>query len=411
MPPTKVFISSASADRDLRDRLRKHLNVLAGQSKIDIWDDSQIAGGDSWRETLNRKVNEAQIVILLLSADFLTSDEVVNAQLPRLLERHEQEGLTLYPLVLKPCTWSLVPWLERMSIRPLNGQPITSSPDNIDHAFAQVAQDIAMLVQIEATKQRLQGTLDKQNARLESLSEQMKQYEIKEAKARSEISLNCDMEVHQYPTPLALILETRVSVKNNGRQTVCIPAAYISARSLAPTTGEAIFNFAQMAPLPPEFGSLAKTVNAAWVPDSLSIFQVAPDEIETLFRWDIINISRSDIPSIIVLNAEVCAASAELLGISYTEQREAGQFRKDWLSYMKTGGGNEHNLFSRATDEQVEMFKPDHINFGDRILLRADTSEPDIAATKRFHKLLQTVAQWTCNQVLTVGDNGSRSTK
>lgn len=404
MHQTRIFISCASRDHRWRDRLRDHLNVLAGQSTIDIWDESQITPGDAWRETLKRKLGEAQIAILLISTNLLTSEIFLTEQVPSILQRHEEKRLALYPLLLKECSWELVPWLARLSIRPLDRRPVASLKSRADEVLAKVVQDIAALVQLQAVTQRLEGRLDEQQTRLESISKQVDRYRLKEAKARAEISLNCEMAVSRIPTSSGVAVETRVSVKNNGRHTVCIPAAYISARALAPTSGQAIFNFTQMDPLPLTFGSLAKTVNAAWIPDSLSMFQIAPDEVETLFRWDLVEVEGDQAPSVIVLNAEVCAASAELLGIHYAEQGETGGFREDWLSYMASSGGNEHNLFSRATREQLKAFSPHPIKTGDRILLKVGSSEPDIEATQRFHRLLKTVAQWSCNQVLVWGD-------
>lgn len=102
-PRPTVFISYSHADTECLRRLQIHLRPLERENEIELWDDTRIAGGARWREEIEMALERAAIAILLISADFLASDFVVNNELPPLLMAAEERGTTILPVVLKPC--------------------------------------------------------------------------------------------------------------------------------------------------------------------------------------------------------------------------------------------------------------------------------------------------------------------
>ena len=72
---------------------------------LSIWGDRRIAEGDAWYPEIEEALNEADVAILLISADFLTSRFIRGEEVPLLLERREKEGIRVIPLILKPCPW------------------------------------------------------------------------------------------------------------------------------------------------------------------------------------------------------------------------------------------------------------------------------------------------------------------
>ena len=123
--PTKaprIFISYSHKDRKVKERLVTHLNVPAA----DVWDDSLIKPGDDWFTEIERAMNRADVAILLISADFLTSRFILDKEVPVLLERRQSEGLLVYPILVEDCAWQTVEWLKKMQIRMWDGKPLPS---------------------------------------------------------------------------------------------------------------------------------------------------------------------------------------------------------------------------------------------------------------------------------------------
>ncbi|MCH8252452.1 MAG: tetratricopeptide repeat protein, partial [Planctomycetes bacterium] len=145
----KVFISYSHKDKKWMDRLVTHLGVLGSQGLIDVWDDRQIGAGQDWEEKIESAMGTCAVAVLLVSADFLTSKFVLRKEIPILLERAEEEGVRMFPVILRACTWQRVSWLARMQCRPEDGEPILApgvDDPTIDAAFAEIADEIADIV-------------------------------------------------------------------------------------------------------------------------------------------------------------------------------------------------------------------------------------------------------------------------
>ena len=84
----EVFFSYAHEDEGLRDKLAKHLMLLERQRVISAWHDRAIDAGDEWRQEIEQRLNAADIILLLISADFLASDFCWGVELERAMQRH-----------------------------------------------------------------------------------------------------------------------------------------------------------------------------------------------------------------------------------------------------------------------------------------------------------------------------------
>lgn len=99
----KIFISYSHKDLEFLERLLIHLKPLEKEGLIDTWVDTKIKVGEKWRDKIKLALNNAQVAILLISADFLASDFIVENELPPLLAAAENMGTKIIPLILKPC--------------------------------------------------------------------------------------------------------------------------------------------------------------------------------------------------------------------------------------------------------------------------------------------------------------------
>src|SRR5205085_11864074 len=147
--PTKpvVFISYSHGDGKWKDLLLKHLGVLRSQGMIEIWQDRDIEAGADWHKNIQEAMKSASIAVLLISANSLTSDYILNDEVPPLLERRRDEGVRIFPVVVEPCAWQTVGWLRQMNLRPTDGRPLSAGNENqINADLAALASEIYLLV-------------------------------------------------------------------------------------------------------------------------------------------------------------------------------------------------------------------------------------------------------------------------
>lgn len=145
MSKHRIFISYSHKDIEWKDRLLTHLGVLHQQEQLDFWTDDKIRIGDAWFKKIEEAINAASVAILLVSADFLGSSFILREEIERLLKRRDQEGLVIFPILVRPCLWKRVKWLEQLQLRPLGGVPLSAgkTPYEIDLTLTSIVEEIA----------------------------------------------------------------------------------------------------------------------------------------------------------------------------------------------------------------------------------------------------------------------------
>jgi hypothetical protein len=156
--PLRVFVSYSHADQSLRGELDKHLAPLKRLGTIEQWHDQKIGAGTDWEAEIEEKLNSADLILLLVSADFIASDYCYLKEMQRALERHRAKQARVIPIILRPCDWQLTP-LRQLQVLPSGGEPITRCA-NADQAFADVAQGIrAILKELNAGQRQQRNVL------------------------------------------------------------------------------------------------------------------------------------------------------------------------------------------------------------------------------------------------------------
>ncbi len=100
-----VFLSYSHKDRYYLDRALVHLRPLERKGLIDVWADTRVEAGNNWKSEIEAALRRARVAVLLVSADFLASDFIVDNELPPLLQQAEGRGTKIIPLILKPCAF------------------------------------------------------------------------------------------------------------------------------------------------------------------------------------------------------------------------------------------------------------------------------------------------------------------
>lgn len=136
----KVFMSYSHADDELREELDKHLSLLRRHGVISSWDDRRIGPGEDIHSEISVHLDNADIVLLLVSADFLASDYCYDVEMQRALERHKQGTARVIPVILRPCDWKEAPF-GMLKACPDDGMPVVNHTTP-DEGFLQVAQAV-----------------------------------------------------------------------------------------------------------------------------------------------------------------------------------------------------------------------------------------------------------------------------
>jgi len=142
-----VFISYSHKDEDWKNLLVTHLAVLRDQGMLNIWQDRHIEAGADWHLNIQEAMKSASIAVLIITANSLTSEYILNDEVPPLLERRRDEGVRIFPVIAEPCDWESVGWLRRMNLRPTDGRPLSSGNEHqINEDLAKLAGEIRLVV-------------------------------------------------------------------------------------------------------------------------------------------------------------------------------------------------------------------------------------------------------------------------
>lgn len=145
--PIKVFYSYARKDRRLCQQLEAHLSLLRKQSYIVDWYDREISAGTDWAREIDKHLNDAHIILLLISADFLASDYCYSKEMERALARHQAQEARVIPILLRDVDYHHAPF-SHLKMLPGNGKAVTSrSWRTRDEAFADIATGIRRVVE------------------------------------------------------------------------------------------------------------------------------------------------------------------------------------------------------------------------------------------------------------------------
>jgi len=141
----RVFYSYSHKDEEFREKLETHLTLLKRQGLIEPWQDRQIGAGQEWRNEIKKNLEAADIILLLISPDFMASDFCYTIEMQRALERHNAGGIRVVPIIVRPTDLTGVPFTEFQSL-PTGAKPITTWT-NLDQAWVNVAQGIRRAVE------------------------------------------------------------------------------------------------------------------------------------------------------------------------------------------------------------------------------------------------------------------------
>src|SRR6266568_2712810 len=142
--PYSTFISYSHYDRKLRNELEKHLSNLKRQHVITSCHDGNISPGTEWKPQIITHLNTDQIILLLISADFMASDFCSSIEMTQAIARHNADEARVIPIILRPGYWKGA-LFAKLQFLPTEGKPVTRWPTH-DDAFEDVVQGIVKAI-------------------------------------------------------------------------------------------------------------------------------------------------------------------------------------------------------------------------------------------------------------------------
>ena len=141
----EVFISYSHQDQALCKELEKHLSNLEQQQIIAPWYDGNITPGEEWMPQIMEHLNTDQIILLLISADFIASDFCYSIEMTQAIARHDANQARVIPIILRPTDWQGAPF-AKLKVLPTDGKAVTSWSTH-DDAFLDIVQGIRQAIE------------------------------------------------------------------------------------------------------------------------------------------------------------------------------------------------------------------------------------------------------------------------
>lgn len=143
---TEIFISYVRADEVLRSELAKHLKQMKREGLITEWYADTIEAGKEQLTEAKAHLNTAQIILLLISPDFLDSDYHYDFDMAHALERHSAGTARVIPILLRHTEGWEKTALHKLQALPRDGRPVKQWSDR-DEAFAKIAKEIRVVAE------------------------------------------------------------------------------------------------------------------------------------------------------------------------------------------------------------------------------------------------------------------------
>jgi internalin A len=144
-----VFISYSHQDEPWRAELETHLKLLQRQGLISVWTDRRIPAGEDWGGQIDRHLESAEIILLLISSDFIASHYCWDREMNRALDRHEAGEAVVVPIIVRDVDFRRAPFAHLQAL-PREAKPVTLWPDR-DSAWKDVAMGIRAVAEARRT--------------------------------------------------------------------------------------------------------------------------------------------------------------------------------------------------------------------------------------------------------------------
>jgi hypothetical protein len=142
--PLSMFISYASADEHHLQSLEGHLTVLVKRRLITPWSRKDLMAGDRARSETLRKLRDSDIILFLISADEIQSDDFWDVEMPTALDRYRKSEAVVIPILIRKVFWEGTE-IAKLQVLPRNNDPVENWASK-DEAYSQITAEISDII-------------------------------------------------------------------------------------------------------------------------------------------------------------------------------------------------------------------------------------------------------------------------
>jgi internalin A len=142
----RVFVSYSHKDERQLNELKTHLSPLERLKLIETWYDRRIVAGEDFGQKINENLDSADIILLLVSSDFIASNYCYEKEMARALERHEKNEARVVPVIVRDVNWKVIPELSRLTAVPKDGKAVPQWPRK-DAAWRDVSERVQAMLE------------------------------------------------------------------------------------------------------------------------------------------------------------------------------------------------------------------------------------------------------------------------
>ncbi len=146
MDPVKIFISYAHKDEIYKDKLVTSIANLKRQGYVSAWEDRQIPIGGEWDKHIKTELNDADVILMLISMDFIASEYCFDVEVAKAIERHNNpdDNARVVPIIIRPADWQDTAF-ARLQALPKGALPV-SKWDDEDEAYLDIVNQLKKLI-------------------------------------------------------------------------------------------------------------------------------------------------------------------------------------------------------------------------------------------------------------------------
>ncbi|MEP7319311.1 MAG: toll/interleukin-1 receptor domain-containing protein, partial [Panacibacter sp.] len=132
-------------DEGMKNQLDKFLINLKRSGAIEVWQDRECIAGTEWDAAIKNEIATADIILLLVSVDFNSSNYIWEHELAIAMNRHDKGEARVIPIILRECEWADMPYAKLQAL-PVNATPVSKYTDK-DTAYTEIAKGVRRVVE------------------------------------------------------------------------------------------------------------------------------------------------------------------------------------------------------------------------------------------------------------------------
>lgn len=172
----KLFYSYSHKDEEFRNKLEKHLSVLKQRGHIEDWHDRKILPGQDFQKEIDQHLKDADVIALLISSDFLSSD-ACQEEMQASLNARKHRGAAVVPIIVRPCDWQSSD-IGQLQALPKDGKAVSEWLDR-DAAFLSVVEGISVMTK-EGAKLEVRSDFRMRISEMEFVSENKEDIQLQD---------------------------------------------------------------------------------------------------------------------------------------------------------------------------------------------------------------------------------------